>query len=346
MKNLIQISQRYFLSVIFIAIIISGIFLAYFTIRPNYDDEIISINTEKNSEEQTKTFGVLKEKNIHGKKTFTDLYGNIYIAGYFSGTIDIDPSDKKFEIIGNDYEIFLAKYDPFGRLIWGKSIGGPGKDAIHAMKGDESGNVILVGYIENEVKIDTEAGVKIFSANGIRDSFVAKFDLNGEFLWGHSFGGLDDDKACPQDLTHYDEGLDLDIDKLGNIYVVGRFNGVVNLDSNSNQLRLSSEGTDGYVAKYSSDGAILWAFRIGGSGFDQVRKVTSSIDDRNIYISGTYEQSVDFDPSNASVIKSIDESDVFICKYNDEGKYLWCETLKGTGQEYPHALGEDTCDIF
>jgi hypothetical protein len=204
----------------------------------------------------------------------------------------------------------------------------------------------LVGYIGNEVKIDTETEVKIFSINGIRDSFVAKFDRNGKFLWGHSFGGFDDERSCTQNSTHCDEGLDLDIDKLGNVYVVGKFNGVVNPDSNNNQLTISSEGTDGYVTKYSPVGTLLWAFRIGGSGFDQVQKLTTSIDDRNIYISGTFEQSVDFDPSNTSDIISVDESDVFICKYDNEGKYLWCGTFKGTGQEYPRALGADTCDIY
>ena len=148
MKKLIQISQRNLASVFFIAITISGIFLVFLIIKPNYDDHEISINIDNKSEEQLRDLRVLNVTNIHGKESFKDSSGNIYIAGYFLGSIDLDVSDNKFEIISNDFDIFLAKYDPYGRFIWGKHIGGPGKDAIHAMKVDKSGNVVLVVYRE------------------------------------------------------------------------------------------------------------------------------------------------------------------------------------------------------
>ncbi len=341
-----QNKRMVLVSAICIAILVIVIYVEYDVIGSGVNNDQTQ-NSEKDSGKWIDTFTKVDLEGIHEKTILTDSIGNIYVAGYFSSTVDFDPSNNKLELKSNGLtDIFFLKYDYRGKLIWAHSIGGPGGDMVNAMKVDELGNMMLVGYIENDVDIDPSKDVRIFTVNGFRDSFVAKYDQDGKFLWGHSFGGPDDGASFTKNSTHYDEGLDLDFDKEGNAYVVGRFNGIIDLDPTTNQFLISSEGTDGYVAKYSPDGVLLWAFRIGGQGFDQVLKVSLSIDDRDIYVSGTFEQSVDFDPSDASAIKTVEDSDSFACKYDSRGIFFWCGTLKGARQELPRALGADTCDIY
>ena len=58
-------------------------------------------------------------------------------------------------------------------------------------------------------------------------------------------------------------------DSVGDIYVTGQFNGMVDFDPGEEEYDLISEGgADLFVAKYSSAGSLIWARRMGSSGVD------------------------------------------------------------------------------
>jgi hypothetical protein len=51
--------------------------------------------------------------------------GNVYIAGRFSGTIDLDPSAVNYNLVSNGNEdLFLASYTSGGALLWAFNAGG------------------------------------------------------------------------------------------------------------------------------------------------------------------------------------------------------------------------------
>src|ERR1700753_306450 len=76
----------------------------------------------------------------------TDGQNNIYITGYFNGTVDFDPSAGVTNLTSaGDYDIYIAKYTPAGVLIWAKSIGGTGLDHVNDLTVDANGNPTIVG---------------------------------------------------------------------------------------------------------------------------------------------------------------------------------------------------------
>ena len=120
-------------------------------------------------------------------------------------------------------------------------------------------------------------------------------------------------------------GRNLMIDPSGNTYNIGGFYGT----SDFNGIELTSNGgSDIYIQKLDKEGNTIWLKSIGGLGLDWA----SSIDfdtDGNIYVTGDFEETVDFDPSveiNELVAKSIDS---YILKLDSDGNFIWVKTIGG-----------------
>src|SRR5262245_48036 len=73
-----------------------------------------------------------------GRSMLRDSAGNLYVAGYFSGTVDFDPGAGSFTLsaFGSTTDIFVAKYSSTGSFIWAAAAGGTGEDKALAMTRD------------------------------------------------------------------------------------------------------------------------------------------------------------------------------------------------------------------
>ena len=113
-----------------------------------------------NSGNQTfiKQFG--SSEQDYGQGVATDSSGNVYIAGYTSGSLP-----------GNNSAIvddaFLAKYDSSGNRTFIKQFGSSGSDTVDGVAIDNSSNVYIVGYTDDTLPGNTNSG------NG--DAFLAKY---------------------------------------------------------------------------------------------------------------------------------------------------------------------------
>ncbi|RYY60603.1 MAG: gliding motility-associated C-terminal domain-containing protein, partial [Chitinophagaceae bacterium] len=137
-----------------------------------------------------------------------------------------------------------------------------------------------------------------------------------------------------------DQGDGLTIDNAGNVIKAGRFSGTnVDFDPSAATANMSSAGgTDGFVAKYTSTGAYLFSFRIGGSNLDEINDVTVDLNN-NIYVTGFFRgPNVDFDPGAGTTALSSNGDgggdpgyggDMFVAKYTPAGQLLWAINVGG-----------------
>jgi hypothetical protein len=107
---------------------------------------------------------ILGNYDVTGSDIALNADGEIYTTGYFSGTVDFDPSAGVYSItnyngqnIGND--IFVAKYDQQGDLLWAQGIGGTNHDRGYSLALDASENVYVTGIFQNTVDFDAGPGV-------------------------------------------------------------------------------------------------------------------------------------------------------------------------------------------
>lgn len=105
--------------------------------------------------------------------TFDNSY--IYITGSFYGTMEID-GGKRLTSAGN-LDIFVAKYDRDGNLIWVQSAGGLGVDSAAGICVDKNGNAYVVGTCYQTAQFGN-ISPNIPIANSPY-CFIAKFPASG-----------------------------------------------------------------------------------------------------------------------------------------------------------------------
>jgi hypothetical protein len=256
-----------------------------------------------------------------------DVSGNAYVAGRFdSDTLNFGITTLTNAGIG---DIFLAKYDASGNVLWAKSAGGTKYDFTRSIAVDSIGNVYLTGYFYSSIiNFDTIVLTKS-DTNNTSDIFLSKYDASGNVLWAKVLGGV-----------NYDEANSVAADASGNIYLSGCFSeSFINIDS----ITLTNDSTglyDIFIAKYNTDGNVLWAKSINGKDNDESYSVTVDASG-NSFIVGSYFSSIlSFDSTIISNVHA-PYGDIFLAKYDTYGNVLWAKSAVGTENDFANSVAVD-----
>jgi hypothetical protein len=122
--------------------------------------------------------------NDHVADIKTDGTGNLYITGEFSGAITF--GGQGFQASGG-LDLFVAKLDPNGGLIWFRKGGGYGIDRGVKLALDGAGAVAVVGEFMGTADV---LGTTLQSAGNTADMFIAKLEAStGNTIWVRQGGG-------------------------------------------------------------------------------------------------------------------------------------------------------------
>ena len=211
-----------------------------------------------------------------------DEKGNLYIAGHFTGSFQM--GNTVLESRG-DFDIFIAKLDPQGNVLWAESIGGNYIDNEVSLAVDKKG-LYLAAQFSGEIDVDPGSDSKIFFNEGSNenDSFFGKYDRDtGGLIWANKL----------TDAMSW-SSTSIGVDKTG-VYLTGRYYGTVDLDPSAGVALFSSNGdSDIFFARYTEKGAYVWGKSVGGWGYDTPWGLV--VDESGIYIHGYNGAETDFDP--------------------------------------------------
>ncbi|HNR19176.1 MAG TPA: SBBP repeat-containing protein [Bacteroidia bacterium] len=262
---------------------------------------------------QAQTFEWAKQYGGTGdevsRSVATDIVGNVYITGY---------SDSAY------YDFFISKLDSNGNFIWTKSIGGPYLDQALNITIDSYFNLYISGNFSDSVDFDPSINVTQLTSTGLKDAFLLKLDSAGNFIWVKQFGGLSDDN-----------GISTSIDNSNAIYFSGIFWDTVYVNTTSGLTHITSSGLgDVFVSKLDSAGNILWVKSIGGTQSDEVYSTTMD-SNSNVLILGRFISVCDFNPDSmvTNNLLSFGQADVFVCKWDTAGNFVWVKQLGGSNYE-------------
>ncbi|MBN2009885.1 SBBP repeat-containing protein [candidate division KSB1 bacterium] len=270
----------------------------------------------------------------------TDVQGNMYITGKFTGEVVVtckytEVSDEGQQKVttsipltsNGDFDIFLAKYNANGVLEWAISHGGPGMDIGKAVACNSTGDVIVTGQFEGTI----DFGGSALSSSRKNNIFVAMYDSEGNLKWAQRAGGISKQPAV-------DTGTGIAVDASDNIFVTGSFYGA---DDSGNysapgkasfgdfQVTNAAQSTNSFVTKYTNDGNVQWVQTIAHYGQGGSKGICLDANG-NSYITGVCSATF---VCGGQVMNSNGISDIYVAKFNADGSNGWFKQF-GSGEKF------------
>ena len=312
---------------------------------------VLSVNLSAQTTDWVKSFG--GSKSDKGISIGVDSLGFIYISGFFNNNADFGSFNLAYNgSQNNNKDMFVAKLDSFGTVIWAISGGGgPYDDRALGMHVTPGGDIFLTGTFWSSIEFpyNTPGAVSNPTSNGADNSMLTKIDKDGncEFVISIIDDNNTSSPSCGGGIYSSDDhSYDVKVDDDGFIYVTGFFSGdeaefiggfTLN---NPNWVNCQPQG---YIGKLDPSGNWLWV-----DNFDGIKDQRGSRDNRleidqfsNIYVVGGFQGTSTYGPFS---ITSNGEWDAFIFKMDKDGNWLWVEGFGSNKADRANGIAIDVCD--
>jgi beta-propeller repeat-containing protein len=272
-------------------------------------------------------------ENLRG--VAVDDQGNFYVTG---GTASADfpttagayatklSTGGKSMGNGGPMDVFVAKFNPAGRLVWSTYFGGPNHDRAYAIEVDKFGYVYAAGRAGDQLPTTPGVVQPSFGGDihpsayyGAQNGFIAKFSPDGRrLIWSTYFGS--DDGSSFRDMA---------IDGEGNVYgvmTVTRPNSHITPGAYQTSL---GGGEDMLIVKISSDGRrVIYATYLGGSGDDGGRSLRVA-SDGSVYVAGVTNSQNMPTTAGAHNTRYNGAQDAYVARLSPDGRSLLFGTYLG-----------------
>ncbi len=233
---------------------------------------------------------------VYGYSMDINSEGDILITGNYTNSVDFDPDTTSYILTINNSNsinfgacnVFILKLDTDGDFVWAKSIQDQSFISFStgkSIKIDNNDNILISGLFTNT--FDFDPGIDTFSMTsfGPSNKFLLKLNSQGDFLWAKSW------EFYPF------SGFEFTLDQMNNIYFTGGIEYTKDLDPNESEFILTpTGGRDIYLLKLDENGNFNSLNTMDGIGYEYPNDITIDYLG-NIITVGSFEQSVDFDPS-------------------------------------------------
>ena len=237
-----------------------------------------------------------------------DQNNAIVLTGCFNGTVDFNLGSGVYNLTSaGSADAWVLKLNMNGGFIWAKQLGSNLTEFANSLTTDLNNNVLVTGYFTGISDFDPGTATYNLTSNGGGDVFILKLNSLGNFVWAKSMGG--------GVSSSNDYGSSIVTDNSGNVFTVGSFKGIIDLNTDTGTFLAGSSNGSIFVHKLNSNGNFIWA---SISGFSSQSCGASSVfadQSNNIYVGGAYKSSFYFGTTNNHVsYTSNGNGDAFILK--------------------------------
>ncbi|MCW3126102.1 MAG: hypothetical protein JWO03_1760 [Bacteroidetes bacterium] len=259
-------------------------------------------------------------------KTCTDASGYVYITGSFSDTITFGAYTLKSQWPDpqNGADIYLAKYDSSGNVIWATCWQGREFDQGDAICTDPAGNIYIGGRFKSDfISSGPDTLMNPSPGDGI---FIMKYNSSGQLLWTRVGGA---------NFFAYQSCYSISTDSLGYIYASGNFGGYyIAFNTDTLYAKNVSLGGHMFLIKYDSSGNVIW-----GQAIEAGNIYSKNDNTGNTFIAGEIVGSPII--IGDDTINNLAGINTYIAKVDVSGNFLWGKTTIGDGSNYVRAINSD-----
>jgi hypothetical protein len=282
-----------------------------------------------------KSFGGAGDENVFDLEIGSS--GELYLTGVFQGTTDFDADAGVETVTALGWtDAYVLKLNADGEFIWVETFGGVDLVYSYGLAVDQNDNIYITGMFSGSIDFETLSGIPdLYSSYATWvDVFCLKMDSNGVIQWAKKMGGFGNDI-----------GEAITIDSGNNILLTGRFQDTIDFDPGPSVALFTTDPWDNsnFVLKLDSDGNFIWAKT--NNGINQISSgyAIKSDDVGNIYTTGYFSDTVDFDPGPGiyNLASAGSARDIFIQKLDASGNFLWVKKMGITGEDFGNMLEVD-----
>lgn len=249
------------------------------------------VKTDKTGEIQwKKVLGSPNYDKAESAKQTND--GGYIVVGYVNGTGD------NVQVLNGDYDIWVAKLDSAGNLLWTQNFGGSNKEEAYSIIETSDNAYLLCGLTQSNDK-------DVSHCAGKSDMWLVKFAEGGAIIWEKSFGSV-----------NYEVAYSVVENSSGNYLVVGYS------DSNDSLVVGNHGSWDEWILLLSPSGEMLWQKCLGGTDREVAYNVITC-KQGGYLVTGTAKS------KNGNIATAKENGDFWLVKLSENGEIEWEKTFGG-----------------
>lgn len=269
-----------------------------------------------------------------------DNNGDLLVLGYYFGTMVIGTTT--LNSVSGSQDVFVAKFNTNGNLIWATSMGGNLIDIPNAMCIDNNNNILLTGSFQGVATFGSNTFTSITNPQSnlpSYDVFTTKLSSTGNFIWtktGHA--------------KYDDRGLNVATNSQGEVYVCGQFSDTITFGNTHHNQIMNAV----FLIKYSATGNELWFKKAAATS--AIAYGLAVDNNNNIIMSGDFTGTMVFYGTINNSLSGNYQNKIYVSKFNPSGNLIWAKadasknyissrdiTLDNTGDIY--LFGEFMCGL-
>ena len=247
---------------------------------------------------------------------------HLYIAGTIRALTAFNPLSSDYDIspIGMT-DVYIAKYDTAGKIIWAKRISGSGHDQCDNFTVGYDESIYITGHFREQINLSTSTDPLILNAGIDTDViFYAKYDSSGTLKWGNMFESTD---RC---ISH-----DIEIDSIGNVFLAGTFEDSLyyTIEGEKHGVESHRHGyEDFFLTKIDSTGSLCWLNQYGGEYNDEYITIVLG-KENTVYVLGFFYDFVEVNSGEEGIVDFSPDNgfNVFIAECDTDGNHIWAKLI-------------------
>jgi len=310
---------------------------SFYTDQPSQNHEV-NFKLEKNiisfagTYDQSKTLVIDPSSNIiwgtyfggssleYCAGTGVDSQNNSYLTGHTLSSSNIATNGVHQTTLSGNFDVFLAKFNPNGALIWGTYFGGNNYETAYCILVEPNGNVYVGGNSGSTSNVASAGAHQTVYGGGIDDAILIKFNTNGQRIWSTYYG------ADLHDIT-----FGIALDGAGNVLICGHTesNNIANAIATPGAYNTAlSFGVDAFLAKFTAAGVRLWGSYYGETGVEEAWGIAADASN-NVIITGFTNSLANIATPTSHQPFCAGSVDAFVAKLDPTGSTLIWGTYYG-----------------
>jgi hypothetical protein len=253
--------------------------------------------------------------------------GSFDVGGTFQQRANFNP-DGTFKISSSGgADGFISEFDSGMVFQRAGSFGGPLDEQINDMALDGVGNIVATGRYQGTVDFDPSSATMSHNIAVAYEAFTLKLTTTGDYVFSAGYGGS----------GNVAYGTGVTADRAGNVYTVGNFQHTGDFDPGNSTFNLTAADAGSvFITKLDPAGTFIYAKAIGGTDSLKGAPAEISVDkDQNVYTTGRFSGTQDFDPgAGTQNLVSDGADDVFVSKLDSTGAFVFAKSIGGTGNAF------------